>query len=157
MSFKHLVNCFLQINHFLGEFSKKYNNLGCPWDFELIRPEWARWAIAVARLRRLSVRRPSVLRLSSVHNFKMLLLCHFVPDFNSVCFIWYTRWGIRNFYTEFWNSLNMLILGAFFKNHKKMLLLPHLLTDFNFFFHLKDFHVVHWTSTRNFEILFGTH
>lgn len=45
-----------------------------------------------------------------------------------------TRWGIQNFYTEFWNSLLMLIYAHFSKKSQKMLLLPHLLTDFDFFF-----------------------
>ena len=63
-----------------------------------------------------------------------------------------TRWGIRNFYTEFWNSLNMLIYVHFSKITK--IASSSFIDRFQiFFFHLKDFHEVHWTSTRNFEIL----
>ena len=63
-----------------------------------------------------------------------------------------TRWGIQNFYTVFWNSLNMLIyMYAHFKKITKIASSSSFIDRFLFFFYLKEFHVVHCTSTRNFE------
>ena len=51
------------------------------------------------------------------NQWKMLLLCHFLADFDSVCFIWSRAWcGLQNFYTEFWNSLIMQIYSKSMKN-----------------------------------------
>ena len=48
----------------------------------------------------------------------MLLLCHFLADFDSVLSdrAW---WGLRNFYTELWNSLIMQIYANLFKINEK--------------------------------------
>ena len=64
-----------------------------------------------------------------------------------------TRWGIRNFYTEFWYSLIMLIYVHFSKITKNASS-PSFVDRFLFFlFHLIELHEVHQTSTQFFEIL----
>ena len=37
--------------------------------------------------------------------WNLLLLCHFLADFDSVCLSDRAWCGLQNFYTEFWNSL----------------------------------------------------
>ena len=66
-----------------------------------------------------------------------------------------SRWGIQNFYTEFWNSLNMLIYAHFskFTNNGFSLFVDRFWFFFSFLFHLVELHEVYQTSTQNFEIL----
>ena len=52
------------------------------------------------------------------NQWKMLLLCHFLADFDSV--LSDRAWcGLRNLYTEFWNSLIMQIYANLFKINEK--------------------------------------
>ena len=66
------------------------------------------WHDEASAFRRASVRPSSILISKCFFTIFYPILIPFA-SYDS------TRWGIQNFYTEFWNSLNMLIYAHFSK------------------------------------------
>ena len=88
-----------------------------------------------------------------IQNQRKMLLLYFLADFDSVCLSDRAWWGLKNFYTEFWNSLIMQIYANLFRKSTKNATSLSFLGRFWFcLFYLIGLGVGFKTSTKNFEI-----